>query len=111
MIMTTASSHELAYPCNMVFVREIILPDPHESSYGADKTLSDFWAAVRRYLSEELFIAKYEYYLKNCSLLDSQKIRVDLVHCDISNKISIQHKTYMTLKQSFYIVTIFRSPE
>lgn len=71
--MTTAYSQELTYPCNMVFVREIILPDPQESSYGADKTFSDFWAAVRRYLSEGYIIVNYEYFLKNCSFLDSQK--------------------------------------
>lgn len=71
--MTTAYSQELTYPCNMVFVREIILPDPQESSYGADKTFSDFWAAVRRYLSEELIIVKYEYYLKNFSFWTHKK--------------------------------------
>lgn len=104
-IMTTAYSQELTYPCNMVFVREIILPDPQESSYGADKTFSDFWAAVRRYLSEGYIIVNYEYFLKNCSFLDS--IWDDLVHIDISDKFSIQHKTFMTLKQILYIVTVF----
>lgn len=73
MLMTTASSHELAYPCNMVFVREITLPDPHESSYGADKTFSDFWEAVRLYLSETLITSKYKYYLKNCSFWTHKK--------------------------------------
>lgn len=105
--MTTAYSQELTYPCNMVFVREIILPDPQESSYGADKTFSDFWAAVRRYLSEGYIIVNYEYFLKNCSFLDSQKMRDDLVHIDVSDKFSIQHKTFMTLKQILYIVTVF----
>lgn len=37
----------LPYPCNMVFVREMTLPDPQESSYGAEMTLTDFWETVR----------------------------------------------------------------